>query len=67
MSVHMPRHVSMHMSTSVSVQVLEVLRQCRLPEGWASKIDPSTGAEYYYQVNSPETTVTWDRPQPQLQ
>lgn len=33
-----------------------------LPSGWQSTIDPATGHPYYWRVDDPANTTTWDRP-----
>ena len=33
-----------------------------LPSGWQSTIDPATGHPYYWRVDDPVNTTTWERP-----
>ena len=33
-----------------------------LPEGWRSRMDPSTGHFYFWHVGDPSGTTTWTRP-----
>lgn len=34
-----------------------------LPVGWASAMDPGSGRAYYWRVDDPNGSVTWERPQ----
>lgn len=34
----------------------------RLPEGWQSTVDPASGNRYYWRVDNPAGSTTWERP-----
>ena len=45
-----------------SESTLPVSAASELPRGWQSTIDPNTGQPYYWRIEDPAGTTTWERP-----
>lgn len=41
---------------------LPISAASELPRGWQSTIDPNTGQPYYWRIEDPAGTTTWERP-----